>query len=97
MLSLSVLSRCLTILFRTLFVVLSPKDFYVIWLSGLSIVSLPDECYCRNASYTLNLVSTFLSNKHLDKLPHKNILSRHDHHRMVVGFTTTCDISAYHH
>jgi hypothetical protein len=37
---------------------------------------------------------TFL---HMDKLSHKNILGRHDRHRMVVGFTTTCVISAYHH
>ena len=37
---------------------------------------------------------TFL---HMDKLSHKNILGRHDRHRMVVGFTTTCTISAYHH
>ena len=38
-------------------------DFLIsntIWFSNLSIVSVPDESYFRNASYALNLISTFL-------------------------------------
>ena len=30
------------------------------WLSNLSILSVPDEGYSRNASCALNLISTFL-------------------------------------
>jgi hypothetical protein len=30
------------------------------WLSNLSILSVPDEGYSRNASGALNLISTFL-------------------------------------
>jgi hypothetical protein len=35
-------------------------DFgYLIWLSNLSILRVPDEGYFRNTSCTLNLISTF--------------------------------------
>jgi len=30
------------------------------WVSNLSILSVPDEGYSRNASCALNLISTFL-------------------------------------
>jgi hypothetical protein len=40
-------------------VLLLPK-LWIIWLSHLSILSVPDEVYSRNASCTLNLKSTFL-------------------------------------
>jgi len=33
---------------------------YNIWISNLSILSVPDEVYFRNASYALNKLSTFL-------------------------------------
>jgi len=36
------------------------KDFKIIWLSKLSIVSVPDEGYTRNTLCALNLISTFL-------------------------------------
>ena len=32
----------------------------IIWLSNLSILSVPDESYSRNVLCTLNLISTFL-------------------------------------
>jgi hypothetical protein len=32
----------------------------IIWLSGLSILSVPDEGYSRNALCALNLIATFL-------------------------------------
>ena len=38
---------------------LLPKR-YIIWLSNLLILSVPDEGYSRNASCALNLISTFL-------------------------------------
>jgi hypothetical protein len=40
---------------------LAPKDFQIIWLSNLLILSVHDEGYFRNA---LNLISTFLFNPH---------------------------------
>ena len=33
---------------------------YIIWLSNLSTLSVPDEGYSRNASCALNLIFTFL-------------------------------------
>jgi hypothetical protein len=35
----------------------APKDFYIIWLSYLLIMSIPDS---RNASCLLTLISTFI-------------------------------------
>jgi hypothetical protein len=32
----------------------------LIWLSNLSILSVPDEGYSRNTSFIINLISTFL-------------------------------------
>ena len=40
-------------------VILLPK-FSFIWLSNLSILSVPDEGYFKSASCALNLISTFL-------------------------------------
>jgi hypothetical protein len=34
--------------------------FYIIWISDLSALSVPDEGYSRNASCALNLIFTFL-------------------------------------
>ena len=57
---------------------------------------LPDEHYSRNISYTVNKISTFLL-----CMLYKVIISRgrrsRDQDRIVVGFTTTCAISTYHH
>jgi hypothetical protein len=38
------------------------ENFKLFWLCNLSILSVPDEGYSRNASCTLNLIFTFLSN-----------------------------------
>ena len=38
----------------------SPDDFYVTWLSNILAVCVPDECYSRNTSCALNLISRFL-------------------------------------
>jgi hypothetical protein len=53
------------------FGLLAPKIFYIIWLSNLSTLSVPDEDDSRNALCALNLISTFLLNtlrsiQHLD-------------------------------
>jgi hypothetical protein len=52
-----VISRSLAILFRP-FGVMAPTT--CIWLSNISMLSVPDEGYSRNASCALNLISTFL-------------------------------------
>jgi hypothetical protein len=39
---------------------LAPKTFEINWLSNLSTLRAPDECYSRIASCTLNLISMFL-------------------------------------
>jgi hypothetical protein len=36
------------------------QRFYIIWFSNIAILSVPCECYCRNASCAVNLISTFL-------------------------------------
>jgi len=41
------------------FALLAFKHFKIIWLSNLLTTSVPDECYSRNASCTLNYISTF--------------------------------------
>ena len=41
------------------FVFIAPKQFKLIWLSNLSIQSVPDEGYSRHASSTLISISTF--------------------------------------
>jgi hypothetical protein len=43
-------------------ILLLPNTLFniIIWPSNLSILSLPDEGYSRNASCALNLKSTFL-------------------------------------
>ena len=38
--------------------ILSPKDFLIICLSNILILTVPDEGYSRNASCALNWVST---------------------------------------
>jgi hypothetical protein len=38
------------------------KLFLIIWLSNISILSVPDKDYSRNASCAQNLISTFLFN-----------------------------------
>jgi hypothetical protein len=50
----------LAILFRP-FGLLACKTYKIIWLSYLSILSVPDEGYSRNALCALNLISTFYS------------------------------------
>ena len=40
--------------------VLLLQNLYIIWLSNLPVLSVPDEAYSRNASCALNLISTFL-------------------------------------
>ena len=43
------------------FGLLDPKDFYIIWLSNLLIISVQSvEGYSRNVSCALNLISTFV-------------------------------------
>ena len=37
-----------------LILIFAPKDFYVIWLSNLSTLSVPSEYYSTNVSCTLN-------------------------------------------
>jgi len=54
----------LAILFRPL-VLLLPK---LIWLSNISISSVPGDVYSRNASCILNLISTFLLINYIHKL-----------------------------
>ena len=39
------------------FCFIAPKHFSIIWLSNLSILSIPDEGYFRNVSCALNLIS----------------------------------------
>jgi hypothetical protein len=39
---------------------ITQKYYWIIWLFNLSILSVPDEFYSRNASTALNLISTFL-------------------------------------
>ena len=52
----------LAILFRYIgFIV--PRNFKLFGFSNLSILSVPDEGYSRNASWALNLISTFLFKK----------------------------------
>ena len=41
---------------------IAPK-FLIYLLSNLSILRVPDEGYSRNASFALNLISTFLLDK----------------------------------
>ena len=45
----------LAIMFRS-FNILAPKDFLIIWLPNLLILSVPDKGYSRSASYVLNLL-----------------------------------------
>ena len=80
-------------------------------LSNLLILSIPDEGYSRNAPCALNLISTFSSvhKNCLAKMNMQNFINmrisfyshcnrrRHDCDRLVVGLTTTREISAYHH
>jgi hypothetical protein len=49
----------LSTLFRP-FGFLVPKDFKIIWLLNILSLSVSDEDYSRNASYGLNVISTFL-------------------------------------
>ena len=44
----------------TPFGIIAPTHFWIIRLSNLSILSLPDEGYSRNASCVLTLISTFV-------------------------------------
>jgi hypothetical protein len=44
------------------FSLLGHKTFKIIWLSNISILSVPDEGYSRNALWALNLLSTFYFN-----------------------------------
>jgi hypothetical protein len=46
------------------FVLWLPK-LQIIWLSDLSILSIPDAGFSRNASYALNLIFTFLLKTYL--------------------------------
>ena len=46
-----------------LFILVTPKD-WIICLSNLLTLSIPDEGYSRNVSYTLNEMPTFLFLKH---------------------------------
>ena len=52
-------------------IIVRPFDFIAsnIWTLNFSILSVPDEGYCSNASYALNLIPMFLcitqQNKHL--------------------------------
>ena len=50
----------LLFLFR-LFDLLAPKDFKIIWLSNLLIMSVPDKGYSREVSCILNVISTFFT------------------------------------
>ena len=52
------LKTILAILFRP-FGLLARKTSKIIWLSNLSILSVSDEGYSRNALCALNLISTF--------------------------------------
>jgi hypothetical protein len=46
--------------YKVLFIQYLSTIGLIIWLSNLSIFSVPDEVYSRNVSCTLNLISTFL-------------------------------------
>jgi hypothetical protein len=39
---------------------MSPKHFEHIWLSNISILRLPGDCFSRSASCALNVISTYL-------------------------------------
>jgi hypothetical protein len=41
---------------------IAPKHIYIVWLSNVSILSVPDEGYSRNVPCALNLISTFYFN-----------------------------------
>ena len=49
----------LAVLFRS-FDFIAPKNLFILLLSNLSILSVPDESYSRCASLSQNLISTFL-------------------------------------
>jgi hypothetical protein len=54
---------------------LAPKDIKIIWLSNIFALSVPDEGYSRNASWALNLISTFLFQRYIysQMFPYINI------------------------
>ena len=58
---------------------IAPK-FLIYLLSNLSILRVPDEGYSRNASFALNLISTFLLDlkirKKNSKSPHNMVVSQ---------------------
>ena len=55
----STINIILAILFMP-FGFLTPNDFKIIWLSNILTLSVPHEGYSSNASFPLNLISTFL-------------------------------------
>ena len=57
--SIDVQHKSTAILFRS-FGFIAPKYFSIIWLYNISIFSVPDEVYSRNALCALNQISTFL-------------------------------------
>jgi hypothetical protein len=63
-LSLWKIARCSVVLLLPLFMIIHTEDFHIWPDSGfpifLSILSVPDEGYTRNAPCALNLISTFL-------------------------------------
>jgi hypothetical protein len=57
----------LAILFRS-FSFIAPKEFYIIWLSNLSTLSVPDEGFSRNALFPHKFISTFYYEVHYIKM-----------------------------
>jgi predicted neutral ceramidase superfamily lipid hydrolase len=58
--------------------------FLIIWLSNLSILSVPDEGYSRNALCALNLISTFYyfsRSLHFEKCNRNSIIHNNIKHR----------------
>jgi hypothetical protein len=89
--------------------VLLLQNTYFFWLTNHFILSVRDDGYSRNASCALYLTSTFYYNDvlillynmygiclRMHVIPNRHTGGRCYCDRIVVGFTTTCVISAYH-
>jgi hypothetical protein len=57
---LKLLEVCWRMVMIMLLSILKRLKDWMIWLSNVSVLTVPDEGYSRNVSCTLNLISTFL-------------------------------------
>ena len=61
----------------------APKYFKIIWLSHILALSVTDECYSRNASCTLILISTFFF---INSIFHSNAWEKRQHSKRLSSF-----------